>query len=75
MPCLFPLLTPLGELLALLKLLLPEVASEDRVAVLIHSVGEVLACHADLGTLPPLKLTLVNEVPLLHLYPVLVRMY
>ena len=75
MPCLCPLLAPLGEVLALLKLLLLKVASDDRVAVLIHFVGEVQAGHADVGTLPPLKLMLVNEVPLLHLSPCIVYMY
>ena len=34
-------------MLAFLKLLLSEVAAQHRVAVLVDSVGEVLAGHAD----------------------------
>ena len=37
-------------MLALLKLLLSEVAAQHRVAVLVDSVGEVLAGHADVDT-------------------------
>ena len=51
---------------ALLQLLLPEVAAHQSVAVLVDPVGEVLASHADAGSLPALELPLVNETPLLH---------
>ena len=53
-------------MLALLELLLSELAAHKRVAVLVHSVGEVLAGHADPCSLPALKLQVVNESPLLQ---------
>ena len=53
-------------MLALLKLLLPECATEQRVAVLIDAIGEVLTGHADRSAFPPLQVSLVNEIPLLH---------
>ena len=34
-------------MLTLLQLLLPKVATQDRVAVLVDAIGEVLAGHAD----------------------------
>ena len=42
-----PELAGLGEMLALLQQLLPDVACKKRVAVLVHSVPEVLTRHAN----------------------------
>ena len=53
-------------MLPLLQLLLPEAASKQRVAVLVHPVGEVLTGDADTAALPALKLPVVNEIPLLQ---------
>ena len=61
-----PELALLLQVLALLQLLLPEVAAQQGVAVLIHPVGEVLAGDADAGALPSLQLPLVDKTPLLH---------
>ena len=47
-------------------MLLPQVAAQQVVAVLIQPVGEVLAGDADAAALPSLQLPLVNERPLLH---------
>ena len=43
-----------------------DVAAQESAAVLIHSIGEVLTGHAHTGSLPALKLLLVDEVPFLH---------
>ena len=43
-----------------------DVAAQESAAVLIHSIGEVLTGHAYTGSLPALKLLLVDEVPFLH---------
>ena len=56
-------------MLALLQLLLPERATKQRVAVLIHPVGEVLTGHADAGSPPALKLSVVDVGLFLHLPP------
>ena len=53
-------------MLPLLELLLPEVAANHRVAVLIDSVGEVLAGHADHAAFPVLQVAVIDETPLLH---------
>ena len=53
-------------MLALLQLLLPEVAVQHGVAVLIHHVGEVLAGDAAAAALLSMQLPLVNKRPLLH---------
>ena len=53
-------------MLTLLELLLPEVAAQEGVAVLIHPMDEVLAGDADATALPSLQLPLVNETPFLH---------
>ena len=53
-------------MLGLLQLLLPEVAAQQGVAVLIHPIDELLAGDADATALPSLQLPLVNETPLLH---------
>ena len=58
--------SPAHLLLALLKLLLSEVAAQHRVAVLIDSVSEVLAGHADHAAFPVLKVALVDKIPLLY---------
>ena len=54
------------EVVALRQLALPEVATHNRMAVLIHAIGEVLAGHADDATLPPLQVALVNEISVLQ---------
>ncbi len=59
----------LGQVIALLKLLLPEVAGHHRSAVGIHAVSEVLASQTDSGSLPVLKLFLIHKIPLLHRPP------
>ena len=56
----------LGQVIALLELLLPEIASHHRSAVSIHAICEVLASQADPGSLPVLQLPLIHEIPLLH---------
>ena len=61
-----PELALLLQVLALLQLLLPEVAAQQGVAVLIHPVGEVLAGDADTAALLSLQLPLVNETRFLH---------
>ena len=43
-----------------------EVAANDRAAVLVNAVSEVLAGHADAFALPALKLAVVDEIPFLH---------
>ena len=48
-------------MLALLKLLLSEVAAQHRVAVLVDSVGEVLAGHADHAALAVLQVAVIDE--------------
>ena len=53
-------------MLPLLQLLLSGVAAYHRVAVLIHPVGEVLTGHADAGSLPALKLSVVDKGPILY---------
>ena len=61
-----PELAILLQVLALLQLMLPEIAAQQGVAVLIHPAGEVLAGDADAAALQSLQLPLVNERPLLH---------
>ena len=56
----------LGQVIALLELLLPEVAGHHGSAVPIDPVSEVLAGEADPGSLPVAKLTIVNVIPFLH---------
>ena len=52
--------------LALSKLLLPEVAADKGVAMPVHAIGEVLTGHADVGTFPPLQIVLIDKIPFLH---------
>ena len=61
-----PELALLFQVLALLQLLLPEVAAQQGVAVLIHPIGEVLTGHADAGSFPALKLCIIDKGPFLH---------
>ena len=49
-----------------MKLTSAEVAAQDRSAVLVNAIGEVLAGYADAFALPALKLALVDEIPFLH---------
>ena len=60
-----PVLTPLEQMLALLKLLPPKVASKQGPAVLVNAISEVLAGDAAAAALLSLQLPLVNERPLL----------
>ena len=53
----------------MLQPLLPERAAKQRVAVLIHPVGEVLTSHADASAFPALKLCVVDKGPFLHVPP------
>ena len=53
-------------MLTLLQLLLPEVASHHGSAVLVDSIDEVLAGHADHAAFPSLQVAVVHEAPLLH---------
>ena len=61
-----PELAALLQVLALLQLLLPEVAAHHRVAVLVNAIGEVLAGHADHAFFPVLQFAVVDKIPLLH---------
>ena len=58
-----------------MKLLLPEVAANDCVAVLVHPVGEVLAGDADAAALPVLQVSLVDVAPFLHCPGFVVHLY
>jgi hypothetical protein len=60
---------------ALRQLASPEVAGQQRVAVAIHAVGEVLARHADNTTFPTLQVAIVNKISLLHHPWLLVHKY
>ena len=46
-----------------------EVAAQDRAAVLVNAISEVLAGHADAFALPALKLAFVDEIPFLQVLP------
>ena len=43
-----------------------EVAAKHRSTVLVNPISKVLASHADAFALPTLKLTIVDEIPFLH---------
>ena len=66
LPCRSPELAAFCQVIALGKLFLADVAAEQGSAVLVSPVSEVLAGHADAGSLPPLQLALVDEIPVLH---------
>jgi len=51
---------------ALLELLLPGVAVQKGVAVLVDAVAEVLTGHANACSLPALELAVIDKVPFLH---------
>ena len=53
-------------MLNLLQLLLPEVAAQHRVAVLVNAIDEVLAGHADHAAFPVIQVALVEKIPLLY---------
>tara|TARA_B100001173_G_scaffold6292_1_gene5510 strand:+ start:1565 stop:1762 length:198 start_codon:yes stop_codon:yes gene_type:complete len=59
----------LGEVFSLLKLTSAEVEAQDRAAVLVNAISEVLAGHADAFALPALKLAFVDEIPFLQVLP------
>ena len=56
----------LGQVIALLELLLAEIAGHHRSAGSIHPVGEVLAGEANPSPFPVLKLPWVDVLPLVH---------
>ena len=56
----------LGQVIALLELLLAEIACHHRSAGSIHPVGEVLAGEANPSPFPVLKLPWVDVLPLVH---------
>ena len=56
----------LDQMIALLELLLPEVAGHHRPAVAIHAIGEVLTSQADPCSFPVLQLTCVDVFPIVH---------
>jgi len=56
----------LDQVIALLELLLTEIAGNHRSAVGIHAIGEVLASQADPGSLPVLQLPFIHKIPLVH---------
>ena len=56
----------LDQMIALLELLLSEVAGHHRSAVAIHAIGEVLTSQADPGSFPVLQLSLIHKIPILH---------
>ena len=59
----------LGEVFSLLKLTSAEVEAQDRAAVLVNAISEVLAGHADAFALPALKIAFVDEIPFLQVLP------
>ena len=59
----------------MLQLLLPEVAADHRVAVLVDAINEVLAGHADHAAFPVLQVALVNAIPILNNPTVVVQLY
>ena len=56
-------------MLTLLQLLLPEVATHHRVAVLVDAIGEVLTGHANHAAFPLLQDAVINDFPLLKALP------
>ena len=65
-PCRCPQSASPGEVLTIGETLLAQSTRHQGVAMGIHAMGEVLACHA--GFTPPKRqqLTLVHKSPLLH---------
>ena len=61
-----PISAALGQMISLLKPLLPELAGHHCAAVCIYSVGEVLAGEANPSPFPILKLLWVDVLPLVH---------
>lgn len=60
------MVTSLEKVLALLELPAPQLAAQDRAALPIHSIGEVLTGDADLLTFPVLELSIVEKIPVVH---------
>ena len=56
----------LDQVLALLELLLLELASDKRSTVSIHAVGEVAAGHTGLASCEADELTVIHIRPFLH---------
>lgn len=65
-PCRRPEFALLLQLLALLQLILPEVAAHHRAAMLIEAIDEVLVGHADAAAFPTLDVSLIDAAPPLH---------
>ena len=65
-PCRRPEFGLLLQLLALLQLILPEVAAHHHAAMLIEAIDEVLVGHADAAALPTLGVSLIDAAPPLH---------
>ena len=62
----YPELAGLGQVLALLQLLLTGAASNQGVAVLIHAIPKVLADHTNAGATAALQLPVVHIAPLIQ---------
>jgi len=61
-----PQLARFFEVIPLLKLPLSEVATEKGLAVLVDAVAEVLTGHAETGSYPALKVSVIDKSPFLH---------
>ena len=64
-----------GEVLALLQLLLPNVAPHQCAAMLIHPMPKVLARHTNAWTTAVIQLPFVHKTPFLHNPSLAVHMY
>ena len=62
-PCRRPEFALLHQLLALLQLILPEVAAHHRAAMLIEAIDEALVGHADATAFPTLDVSLIDSAP------------
>ena len=60
------MLASLEKVLTLLELTAPQLAAQDRAALPIYPVGEVLTGDADLLTFPVLELSNVEKIPVVH---------
>ena len=53
-------------MVALLKLPLPCIATENRVAMAVNAIDEVLASHTHNTPFPALQVAVVDIIPILH---------
>ena len=67
--------TAFGQVIALLQLLLAEIAGHHRSAVAINAIGEVLTSQADPSSFPVLQLAFIDKTPILHPISAIVLMY